>query len=118
MAAAAAAAGAEITQPVAVVEQVEQAAPEQLLRALLLKLVALVERENHRAFLELLFFMRLVEAVALMVLQTAMPVFLLHCHLAQQVSGGRLQSVEMADKKPPLVALMDMEIAVTAPAEP
>jgi hypothetical protein len=51
-----------------------------------------------------------------MALQTAMPVFFLHCHLAQSVSAA-LQSVEMVDKKPPHVAVMDMEIVVMAPAE-
>jgi hypothetical protein len=33
------------------------------------------------------------------------------------VSEG-LRSVEMVDKKPPLVAVMDMEIAVMVPVEP
>jgi hypothetical protein len=55
-----------------------------------------VVRGNHRALPARLLFMLLVEAVALMVLQTATPDLVRHCQLAQPVSGG-LQSVEMVD---------------------
>jgi hypothetical protein len=57
---------AEILQPVVVVVLVVRAAPEQLLQDLLRKQVARVGREDHQAFLELLLFMLLVEAVELM----------------------------------------------------
>ena len=61
-----AAAVAEISQLVVVVVQVVRAAPEQLHQDLLRKQVVQVVREDHQAFLALLLFMLLVEAVELM----------------------------------------------------
>jgi hypothetical protein len=61
-----AAAVAEITHLVVVVVQVVRAAPEQLHQDLLRKQVVQVVREGLQAFLELLLFMLLVEAVELM----------------------------------------------------
>jgi hypothetical protein len=85
MVVAAPAVAVEITQLVVVVEQVEQVVREQLLWAPPHKQVEQAVREDHRAFLGFPLFMRLVEEAALMVLQIAMPVLILRCHLAQPV---------------------------------
>jgi hypothetical protein len=51
-----------------------------------------------------------------MVLLTVMRVLGLHCRPVQPAAGG-LQSVEMVGKKPPLVAVMDMETEEMVQAE-
>jgi hypothetical protein len=112
-----AAAVAAITQLVAAAEQVEQVVTELLHQAALRKVVVQAVREERQAFLAFLLSMLLAVVVALMVRRIAPTVLIPHCHLAQPVSEG-LRSVEMVDKKPPLVAVMAMEIAVMVPVEP
>jgi hypothetical protein len=63
MVAAVPAAGVEITQLEVVVVRAARAAPEQLLRVHLNKVVVRVAREDHRAFLEVLLFMLLAVVV-------------------------------------------------------
>jgi len=70
-----------------------------------------------QAFLAYLLTTLLAVVVALMVRGIALTVLIVHCQLEQPVAGAR-QSVEMVEEKPPIVAVMDMEIAVMAPVEP
>jgi hypothetical protein len=87
---------------------VEQVVTEQ---ATLGKVVVQAVQVKLQAFLANLPTTLLVVVVALMELGIAPTVLDVHCQLEQPVSEG-LRSVEMVEGRPPIVAVMDMEIAV------